>query len=151
MLCYVEKEAESGDVRCPRAEAELTLMLWGYRLWRDEIPEPLGQGLMLVQSILPKTGLAVRTGTGLLSLAGMGCSGVSSLGRLGPRQHVGAQGCAASSACWQSCGAVPAMGIRLCEPYGLCPPATVPVAVLVVPSRTWVSDRSAAAVALWLL
>lgn len=99
MLCYVEKEAESGAVGCPRVEAELTLTLWGYRLWRDEISEPSGQGFVLVQIILPKRGLAVRTGTGLLLLAGMGCSGVSSLGRLGPRQCAGAQGCADASAC----------------------------------------------------
>lgn len=44
MLCYVEKEVESGAVGCPRAEAELALVLWGHRLRRDEMLEPSGQG-----------------------------------------------------------------------------------------------------------
>lgn len=43
MLCYVEKEVESGAVGCPRIEAEMALVLWGHRL-RDEMPEPSGQG-----------------------------------------------------------------------------------------------------------
>lgn len=44
MLCYVEKEVESGAVGCPRVEAEVALVLWGHRLQRDKIPEPSGQG-----------------------------------------------------------------------------------------------------------
>lgn len=48
MLCYVEKEVESGAVGCPRVEAEMALMLWGPGLWRDEMPEPSRHCCLLV-------------------------------------------------------------------------------------------------------
>lgn len=60
---------------CPRAEAEVAPVLWGHRLQGDEMPEPLGQGCVPRCRILPRTGLAARTGTGPSSLAGTGCGG----------------------------------------------------------------------------
>lgn len=97
MLCYVEKEVESGAVGCLRAEAEMALVLWGHRLRRNEMPVASGQGAGRAacqrEASCPKQGLLQGQGWGCCCWLGQDVA-VSFLGKFGPRHPVGAQGCA---------------------------------------------------------
>ena len=147
MLCYVEKEVESGAEGWPRAEAEMALVLWGHRLWRDVMPEPAGQGTSRAacrcEASCPKQGLLQGQGRGCCGWDGMPWRAV--WGGLNQGSMWGHRAVRLALACWQRCKAVPAAGTGGREPYGVLG------AVLAIPAHTRVGGRNAAALALgWL-